>query len=341
MRGVLLLVLMLTGSCAQQLGELRLSCERHLAEPKLRFLGVGGVLIRWRDDGVLFDPFFSRPSVARLFWLKPDVDEIERRMPPAGDVTMLLVGHGHYDHLLDVAQVMHQKAPRAVAYASTTARHILRAELPAERVIDAQPAMAVLNDGIRPRIPDGIDPWFYSATRRIRALAIQSMHAPNLLTPLMGGEYPADLQTLPRFFWQWKEGQTLAWLVDLLDESGQPVYRIHYQDSASSAPYGFPPALADGKAVDIEILPVASFQSVEHYPTKLLELTRPPLVVLTHWEDFVGGTPDDPLILRMQKNESQLLEQPRKQLSGIGRVAIPCPLSEVAFAPPRLSTPGR
>ncbi|WP_449432616.1 MBL fold metallo-hydrolase [Pseudomonas putida] len=331
MRWTVLLLLLLTGGCAQELGTLPLSNEHNLPEPKLTFLGVTGTLIHWRGEAVLFDPFFSRPSLPELFWLKPDRDEIARRMPCAQDVSMLLVGHAHYDHMLDVTWVMRRHTPNATVYASSTAGHMLRAELPAKRVVDAQARMAVLSDGPQPRMVASKHNWFYSQKGHIRAMAIQSMHAPNALTGLMCCEYTEDLTALPKLFWNWKEGQTLAWLVDLLGEDGEPVYRIHYQDSASSAPYGFAPALEDNKPVDVEILPVASFDKADHYPQALLALTQPRLVVLVHWEDFVGGTPDQPKILRLQKGELQLLKRVQQQVGKQTPVVIPHPLSEVAL----------
>jgi L-ascorbate metabolism protein UlaG (beta-lactamase superfamily) len=331
MRWTTLLFLLLTGGCAQELGKLPLSKNHHLAEPKLEFLGVTGVLIHWRGEGVLFDPFFSRPSLAQMFWLEPDRDEIDRRMPQAADVTMLLVGHAHYDHMLDVAWVMRKHTPQATVYASSSAGHVLRAEIAAERVVDAQAKMAALSHDPQPRTVANADNWFYAKKGHIRAMAIQSMHASNALTRLMCCDYTEDLTALPKLFWNWKEGQTLAWLVDLLGEDGEPVYRIHYQDSASSAPYGFPPELDDGKPVDIEILPVASFQNADDYPQTLLALTQPRLVVLVHWEDFVGGTPDEPKILRQQKDEMLLVDRVKKLVAKETTVVVPHPLSEVAL----------
>ncbi|HEY0285444.1 MAG TPA: MBL fold metallo-hydrolase [Pseudomonas sp.] len=324
-------LLLMTAGCAQELGDLELTDQHGLVEPKLEFLGVAGVLIHWRDEGVLFDPFFSRPSIAELFWLKPDTHEIDLRMPPATDVSMLLVGHGHYDHLLDVAWIMRQHSPHATVYASRSAGHVLRAEIAADRVVNAEPRMASLSSDLPPRMIAKQDPWFYTQKGHIRAMPIESMHAPNALTRIMGGAYETDLTALPKGFWNWKEGQTLAWLVDLLGEDGKPIYRIHYQDSASSAPYGFPPVLDDGKSVDVEILPVASFQHADHYPRTLLAQTQPRLVVLVHWEDFVGGTPDDPRILRGQNDESLLVEQIKQSVPSGAQVITPHPFSEVAL----------
>lgn len=332
MRWTILCCALLAAGCAQELGDLRLSDKHQVAEPKLEFLGVAGVLIHWRGEGVLFDPFFSRPTIPELFWLSPDTDEIDRRMPPAADVTMLLLGHAHYDHALDVAWVMQKHTPQAITYGSTSAVHMLRAQIPKDRLVDAQPQMATLGDTATPVMQAKDNGWFYTRERHIRAMPIQSMHAPNPLTPLMSGAYTEDLTQLPRGFWNWKQGQTLAWLVDLLGEDGKPAYRIHYQDSASDAPYGFPPVLKDDKPVDVEILPVASFQNASHYPEGLLTLTQPRLVVLVHWEDFVGGTPDNPKILRQQKDVGSFIERVQRAAPN-ARVVMPRPLSEVALAP--------
>ena len=107
-----------------------------VAEPKIQFLGVGGWLLHWRGEGLLLAPSFSNPALFNQpGWpplvVKADDDRIDKYMNKvqAGDVTMLLVGHGHYDHLLDVPRVMLKHATHAIAYGSNTVERILWARL--------------------------------------------------------------------------------------------------------------------------------------------------------------------------------------------------------------------
>ena len=335
MRWLALSFMLVIAGCTRESCE-TCSSEHGLQSPKFEFLGVTGFLLHWRGEGLLFDPFFSRPTIPELFWMTPDKKVIDERMPKATDVTMLLVGHAHFDHMLDVAWVMQKHTPEAKVYGSRTAGHILRAEIAADRIVNAEPRMARLyNDSDARTVALPCDAgWFYSRHRAFRAMPIESNHAPNATgVDLMGGEYKQDLTSLPKAFWNWKEGQTLAWLVDLLDEEGKTVYRIHYQDSASSAPYGIPPDLGDNQRVDIEILPVASWSQVhgKGYPQALLELTQPRLVILAHWEDFFGGNPDDPKILRAEKDEPGMVNITKEKVPKGSVVVMPKPFSEIAL----------
>lgn len=230
--------------------------------------------------------------------MKPDETKLSQKMPPADDVTMLLIGHAHYDHLLDVPWIMQHRAPNAVAYGSVTVGRILRAVVEPERVVDAQSKMARVH-GDEPA-DDGT--WIYSTHRRFRAMPIQSMHAPHFAGyTLASGSYDddADLTELPSTALGWKQGQVLAWMIDLLNDAGEPVLRIHYLDSASSPPFGLPVLHDDGKTVDVQILAVSSWKKVDDYPRVLLARTQPHLVVLGHWENFLvddaKGAEDLPL----------------------------------------------
>ncbi|MEN5034837.1 hypothetical protein [Pseudomonas sp. TWI929] len=265
--------------------------------PTFQFLGIGGYLVRWRGEALLIAPLFSHPSPFSLS-MKPDEIKLSQKMPPADDVTMLLIGHAHYDHLLDVPWIMQHRAPNAIAYGSVTVGRILRAVIAPERVVDAQSKMARVQNGK----PAEKGTWIYSTQRHFRAMPIQSMHAPHFAGyTLASGSYDkdADLTELPSTALGWKQGQVLAWMIDLLNDAGEPVLRLHYLDSASSPPFGLPVLQGDGKPVDVQILAVSSWQNVDDYPSALLASTKPRLVVLGHWENFLvddaKGAEDLPL----------------------------------------------
>lgn len=318
---VFALLLVLVG-CAQNPAGLPLWREKTVAPPKLEYLGVGGYLLRWHGEALLFAPSFSNPATLGQPPLRVVADpaKIDALMPPAADVSMLLVGHAHYDHLLDVPWLMQRHTPQAKVYGSRTMGHILAAALPRERIVDAEAAMA---DGPKP------GRWFYSPNRHLRAMPIRSEHAPHLAgIKFLGGEYDHDLDTLPTAVWGWREGQTLAWLVDLLDDQGRPRYRIHYQDAASTPPLGLPPLLPDSKRVDVAILCVGAWDQVPAYPAVLLKRLQPRLAVLGHWEDFFGNDPHHPELLRLQDID-RLLAITRANLPADGELRLPVPFAQI------------
>ncbi|MCY1276854.1 hypothetical protein D9M68_303560 [compost metagenome] len=328
LRNTVLLTLLLLAGCARDPGGLPLWQATQVAPPKLQYLGVGGYLLRWRGEALLFAPSFSNPATLGLPPLRVQADaaRIDRLMPPAADASMLLVGHAHYDHLLDVPRILQKQAPEAKVYGSKTMGHILAAVIPRSRIVDAETDMA---RGLAP------GPWFTSSHGRFRAMAIESAHAPHIAgIKLLGGSYDADLTALPSTTWGWKEGQTLAWLVDLLDAHGRPVYRLHYQDAASAPPMGFPPLLPDSKRIDVAILCVGSWNQVRDYPAGLLRLVQPRLAVLGHWEDFFGNDPRQPQALRLL-DEQGIVAATRAALPADGRLAMPVPFAEIPL-PERL-----
>lgn len=327
-RALLLCLTLLLAACAQNPADLPLSRERQVAPPSLQYLGVGGYLLRWQGEALLFAPSFSNPATLGQppLLVKADNARIDELMPEADDVSMLLVGHAHYDHLLDVPRILEKHAPQARVYGSKTMGHILAAVLPRERIVNAE---AVMAEGATP------GQWFYSPEKRIRAMPIKSEHAPHIFgIKFLGGSYDSDLTELPKSVWAWKEGQTLAWLVDLLDEQGRPVYRLHYQDAASTPPLGLPPQLPDTKAVGVAILCVGAWNQVPAYPAVLLDRLQPNLAVLGHWEDFFGNDPHQPQGLRLQDIQS-LVRITREHLPEGGELKLPVPFAQIALPAPR------
>jgi len=336
-RALMLCLLLLTGCVhdPKDLG-LEISDQHNLAEPKIQFLGVGGWLLHWQGEGLLLAPSFSNPAFLGIKGIPPlrvvaDAERIDRYMPPADDVSMLLVGHAHYDHLLDVPRVVSQHAPNATVYGSETVAHILRgAEPPITRVV--VPRDEQITSVGKPQLPGT---WFYSSGKHIRAMPIESMHAGHIFgINLLPGSYDHDLSELPSYVGNWNLGKhTLAWLIDLLDANGNPVYRIHYQDSAAQPPYGFPPLLSDGKGIDVEILCAGSWDQVSQYPGSLLNVTKPRLVIVGHWENFFGNDPLQPQTIPGQSPVGML--DAITKSAPQARVVVPAPLSEVALPAPQ------
>jgi hypothetical protein len=52
---------------------------------------------------------------------------------------------------------------------------------------------------------------------------------------MIPGLYEKPLEHGPHTLWDWRLGTPIAWLIDLLDDKGYPVWRIHYQTLHQSA----------------------------------------------------------------------------------------------------------
>ncbi len=306
----------------------RISCRdpRPGAPLEIRYLGSGGHLIRRGSTAILTAPFFSNPSLLRVGAgrISPDGDRIDEaidRILETGerldDVRAILVGHAHYDHLMDVPRIWSEYTPQAKIFGSLTAKHILRGfDVPEDRIL-------ALNASAASRWVAGR--WFSVGDARF--MAIESEHAPHAFgIKLYGGEIREDLPQPPGRATGYKEGQTFAFLIDFLDPDGSVAFRIHYQDSASNTPLGFPPILdeANRRNVDVAIVCAASFSQVEGYPEGILRALDPRYVVVGHWEDFFRSQ-EKPLRAVPMTDVAEFIERTKRALPEDSQWVLPRP----------------
>ena len=258
----------------------------------VQWLGVQGYLLTHDGESVLTAPLFTRASlvdVSVAAATPADTAAIDANLPPLDDVRAIVSGHAHYDHLMDVPRVMTAHAPSALLYANLSARHIFAALAPdtcgtappdpiaRDRVIalDDPLASAVDYRNCPSERPDGAPlegAWVRVPGSHIRLYAICSEHPAQVGIYHFGaGSIDRDLCALPASAGGWLEGRTLAFLIDFLDASDRPTFRIYYQDAPTNAPLGNPPAdvLAD-HAVDLALLNVGNYDQVRDQPTEIL-----------------------------------------------------------------------
>jgi L-ascorbate metabolism protein UlaG (beta-lactamase superfamily) len=287
--------------CAGSLAHLRPQDGRHVVCPgpavgppvRVTYLRTAGVLFRrGTRDVVMTAPFYSNPSLWAVGLgrrIDADPDVIRRHLPPVHDVKAILVGHAHYDHLMDVPEIAWQHAPSAHVYGNRSAFNLLHSYPHLRTRIHA-----VDDDAATSTKPGS---WTYVPGTNVRFMPLVSEHAPHFCghVKLFSGSVPTPRKA--RTAVDWREGQTLAYLIDFLSEDRTRVeYRVHYRDSASNAPYGALPPLppAERHDVDLAVLCVASFNQVEDYPEWAIDDAKPRHILLAHWDDFFRS-PDKPL----------------------------------------------
>ncbi len=277
-------------------------------------LGVQGFVLRRGDEIVLTAPMFTRQSVLQVTInaaLSADTQAIDAGLAAAAidldDVRAIVSGHAHYDHFIDVPEIL-QRTPNAIAYTNMSGRRMLAALAPdrpagcsntpvtplaRSRVIALDDPLASYVDytNCPAQRPDGAPvsgTWLDVPNSHVRILPVCSMH-PAQIGPIHFGEgsVTTDQCDLPRAASGWLEGQTLGLVIDFLDDDGTPAYRIFYQDAPTNAPIGHVPAarLAD-KPVDVALLCVGSSDAVTDHPTQILGTTSPRFALSGHWEDF-------------------------------------------------------
>jgi len=251
-----------------------LHCCEQSGPVTFTYLGTGGWLIRHGGDAMLTAPFFTNTSIWALpFPLRSNTALVKSELPSLDDVKVILAGHSHYDHLLDMPAVL-QAAKNATLYGDTTMTHAL-----APTGAPIVSLVAIAGD------ERAVGEW--TKVGNIRFLAIRSEHAAHVLhVKFLNGHYVAPLPRLPRHAWEWREGEPLAFLIDFL-ENGRTIFRIYYDDAAHNSPYGIPDDATLGEhQVDAAIICAASFEQVADYPQALLAKLKPKHVLLGHWEDF-------------------------------------------------------
>jgi hypothetical protein len=197
-------------------------------------------------------------------------------------VQALLVGHGHYDHLGDIPFIAGQLLPRIPILTNRTGVHQLAPYGDLQgRIVDLEESLGrwlPLHDAEGRALP-------------FRLMALPTTHAPQLgsLRWAVGETAQPWRQTWDqKRAWELRQGQALAFLIDLLDPvDGSPRFRLYANEAASDEGSGLPgrEILAE-RGVDLAFLCVASYPLAKGYPEALLEDLRPRYVVANHYDDF-------------------------------------------------------
>jgi len=276
---------------------------------EVRFLGVGGFSFRHGEDLVLTAPMYTNPSLLEVQFgdIAADPARVDAFLATdfVADAAAILVGHAHYDHLLDVPLVW-AKTTDALVLGNTSMRNLmLAAGLPDASLVPLDdPALAHVDMRMCPEanpctgLPAGQEgSWVPIPGADVRTRALCSEHPAQIFGVVhfaegCVAEVPAALPTRAD---EWKEGATLAYLVDFLDPDTRAIaFRVYVQDAPTDAPLGFPhPELLAERRIDLAVLNVGSWESVGDHPAAVIAAVEPRYVVAGHWEDFFR-TQDQP-----------------------------------------------
>lgn len=227
---------------------------------RLRFLGTAGFVIEARGHTLVLDPYLSRPGLLRSLFgrLEPDAALLAREIPAADHV---LCGHAHHDHALDAPVVCRNTG--AILVGS-------RATLNLGRAAGLPEAQLLLADR-----PLTLGPH--------RAVGHVSRHGKALLVRVpLPGDIPVPPPWPPRL-WDLRHGTVYTWELDLGDTRVLHVDSADFDDEALAA-----------ARCDVLCLCAVGRQYRPDYTRRIVELTRPQVVIPCHWDDFTtpwGVTP--------------------------------------------------
>jgi L-ascorbate metabolism protein UlaG (beta-lactamase superfamily) len=277
-------------------GPLNVACCAVEGPPvEVTYLGIMGWVVRKGATTLLSAPLFSDPSLLRtgLDTIAPDSARIDGMIARLGvdlsDVTVILSGHSHYDHLMDAPYVMERHAPRARLLLNETGAHQLAPWRLDDRLI-------VVDDSAG----DASTVGRWIRVGDVRVMALRSAHAPQFAGQLLfHGERDRDLEDHPRLAYEWLDGRAHAYLVDFL-ENGRVVFRLYYQDAVSFEGMGFVPdslLVGDGpeqRRVDLALIVATTHAEVPFHPEAILDNLRPRHIMLGHWEDLFRSPFEEP-----------------------------------------------
>jgi L-ascorbate metabolism protein UlaG (beta-lactamase superfamily) len=225
---------------------------------ELTYLGTAGFVLRGADRTVVLDPYVSRPNLRQTLGghLVPDTALIRRHIPHADDV---LVGHAHYDHILDAPDLCLQTGARMIG--SRASIMVGRAAgLPEHQLVETAGHEDIASGA-----------WTIRGLPSRHGRVFGRIPIPGDITE--PPPWPPRLRDL-------KHGLVLNWVVD----TGG--LRIMHIDSAD-----FIPRELEGIKVDIVCLCAIGRQYRPNYTQEVIAMVKPRWVVPCHWDTMM--TPID------------------------------------------------
>lgn len=219
------------------------------AKVTLTYLGVAGWQLTDGARALLFDPYFSRVDVENgSAPLPPDEAQIARYAPARADA--ILVGHSHYDHVLDVP---------------TIARRTGAVVIGTESTFNVASAAGV--DPSRLRVARGGEVF------EIGPFSVRAIRALHSLIGMPAEMIPREV-TMPMAADAYAEGGTLQYLVRF---EGRSVLFIGTANFIESELEGLRP--------DVAIIAVGLREKIPDYSCRLMRaLGKPPLVLTNHFD---------------------------------------------------------
>lgn len=325
-------------------GKVEINLNEHPSDYiTFHYTGCSGFLIKYGNQAVLHDPFFS--NIGPLFTLNTKTIESDtariqaffRSQFPSGKdqkgfIKTLLVSHTHYDHMLDVPYIYNHVLNKdsLLVLGSNDMIKVMKYRTgdnntSFNHIISVEDQLTDLNT---------IGKSYYSFDKKIRILPIRTEHAPHFYGMHF---YKGHIKKNPKRAPQWKEGTNIAYLIDFLADDGRINFRTYICSAAANTPKGFvPPSVLAQHPVDLAILCVASYAYVKDYPFQHLENLNPKHIILSHWENFFQSKTkldQNPMIVPFTNVKAFLkrVDEASKGLSYSPKWTMPNPGAEITF----------
>lgn len=245
----------------------------HMVE--VRWLGCAGLEISIDGSVVLIDPYLSRPGKFSIFFRRLHPSHRKIRAYTArltGKECTVICGHTHFDHALDIPDIVHTLGCKAVG--STGLKALMQASGRPEEVIVCRGNEVIgLSDGVEAHmIPSRHGLVFFGTAPYPGEID------PGAETPLKARQYRLGTMFMPKIR---SGGITL----------------IH----AGSA--NFIESEIREHRCDILFMCVQGWKAVPDYTSRLVEILRPEVVIPIHFDDFTKPVLSSGKVRRMPMSD--------------------------------------
>ncbi len=225
---------------------------------ELEWLGVAGYRLSYEGQTIYIDPYFSRVPLSSVIRRRPALANRslhETLLRPSGEVAGLLVGHTHFDHAIDVPELVRRF--ECSAYGSSSLVQLMRLYGLGERAVEVVPDQRY-----------ELGPFTVTF--------VPSLHSKLLL----GYAVPFD-------------GELTCEHLDALSPAayrcGQ-VWGVHIEVAGMSFYHQGSANLIDDRVpsggVDVFLAGIAGRSFTRDYWARILRLLEPRTVVASHFDDF-------------------------------------------------------
>lgn len=226
----------------------------------VRWLGTAGFEIRHGEHVVLIDPYLTRASLSSclLSPLSPDIAAITRHITRADAI---IVGHTHFDHVLDVPTIA--RLTDGVVFGSRSAANLCRA------------------DGVAPARVRDVEELLRAGTYTEEVGPFELRFFPSAHSKLiLGRRVPAigdisDCDHVPLRAPAYKCGAVFA--VELR-VGGRTIFHLGSAELVESS--------LPARETDLLLFTVAGWQQTSRVCERALSRLSPRAVLLSHWDDF-------------------------------------------------------
>ncbi len=242
----------------------------------VRWTGAAGLEFTHNNCTILIDPYISRPGKLKVYFghLSPDITAIENHLEKLpGNLSAIIVGHTHFDHALDIPEfsrhfegplVGSQSLETLMAIHNMPGRVILsevnrRLELAGEAAVTMIPS-------VHGSVLFGLIPYM-----------IPLVHGSVLFNRI---PYPGEIdasEQLPLKASHYRHG---AVCIPKLEVDGKTFMHIGSANFIESELHGH--------HCDVLFMCVLGWWNRPGYPARLLEITKPKIVVPFHFDDFTA-----------------------------------------------------